>query len=301
MNTNNPSSTSVKTKNFFKNKNTVTAVLAILIVVVLVVGYNIRVNSAVKPVKVPFAKVTIQPRTQITTDMIGYVEVARAGIQGEVITDINQIINRYSNYNTVIPKGSMFYNTTVVPKNELPDSALYDVPKGYTLYYLSINMLTSYSNSMLPGNIIDLYISTKDSDGKALVGKLLSDVKILAVKTADGKHVFENSDEARTPAVMLFAVPEEYHLLLRKIDAINAYGVYVQNVRIVPVPNAVQYSETELANMKPNVSSKYLQEFVEEKATQLPTDILDETIPNNSNNNNNESTQNNDDEDFQTE
>lgn len=92
---------------------------------------------------------------------------------------------------------------------------MYDVAEGETLYYLTVNMLTSYTNSILPGNYIDIYLSTKENN-KALVGKILENVKILAVKTSDGKNVFENSDESRTPYVIIFALPEEQHLLLRK-------------------------------------------------------------------------------------
>ena len=36
------------------------------------------------------------------------------------------------------------------------------------------------------------------------------------VKDSSGRHVFENSSEARTPAYMLFALPEDMHLLFRK-------------------------------------------------------------------------------------
>lgn len=281
----NQSSSGMKVTKFLKNKNTVSALAAVLIVIVLIVGYNYRVKQAVTPVRVPYAKVTIQPRTQITSDMIGYVTIAKAGLQGNIITNPSAIVDRYSNYNTVIPAGSLFYAETVVEKKTLPDSALYDVPKGYTLYYLTINMLTSYSNSMMPGNFIDIYISTRDTDNKALVGKLFENVKILAVKTADGKHVFEDSNDNRTPSVILFAVPEEYHLLLRKIDAINSYSVYTQPVKIVPVPNTVYYESAELGNVKPNVTSKYLKEFVEERATQLPTDALEDLTPGGNTNN----------------
>ena len=45
-----------KVKRFLKNKNTVTALCAILIVVVLIVGYTIRVNNATKPVKILILK-----------------------------------------------------------------------------------------------------------------------------------------------------------------------------------------------------------------------------------------------------
>ena len=54
-----------RSNGFLKNKNTVTIIASILIVVVLIVGYNYRVNNAVSMVKVPYAKVEIPEKTEI--------------------------------------------------------------------------------------------------------------------------------------------------------------------------------------------------------------------------------------------
>ena len=79
-----------------------------------------------------------------------------------------------------------------------------------------------------------------DADGKPTVGKLIENVKVLAVKDKNGRHVFENSDEERTPAVIIFALPEDMHLLLRE-------AAYLENVKsisaeIIPVPTTESYS-----------------------------------------------------------
>ena len=277
-----------KVKRFLKNKNTVTALCAILIVVVLIVGYTIRVNNATKPVKIPVAKVTIQPRTEITADMITEINVPQEALKGNYYRNVSSLVGKYSNVNTVIPAGSIFYSEAVIRKNDLPDSSLYDVAEGETLYYLTVNMLTSYTNSILPGNYIDIYLSTKENN-KALVGKILENVKILAVKTSDGKNVFENSDESRTPYVIIFALPEEQHLLLRKINAINSYSVYATNpgyskIDIIPVPTAANFDGSE-KDIKPNVTSQYLKDYILNMAATVPEDVITE---NNANQNINE-------------
>lgn len=279
-----------KVKRFLKNKNTVTALCAILIVVVLIVGYTIRVNNATKPVKIPVAKVTIQPRTEITADMITEINVPQEALKGNYYRNVSSLVGKYSNVNTVIPAGSIFYSESVISKNDLPDSSLYDVAEGETLYYLTVNMLTSYTNSILPGNYIDIYLSTKENN-KALVGKILENVKILAVKTSDGKNVFENSDESRTPYVIIFALPEEQHLLLRKINAINSYSVYATNpgyskIDIIPVPTAASFDGSG-KDIKPNVTSQYLKDYILNMAATVPEDVITE---NNTNQNINENT-----------
>ena len=57
-------------KRFFGNKNTITILCVILAVVVLWIFYNYRIKQQTNPVRVPVAKVEIQPRTLITDDMI---------------------------------------------------------------------------------------------------------------------------------------------------------------------------------------------------------------------------------------
>ncbi len=62
-------------KRFFKNKNVVTILGIIIILVILYMAYTKQINDQVSPVIVPVAKETIQPRTEITSDMIEMVEM----------------------------------------------------------------------------------------------------------------------------------------------------------------------------------------------------------------------------------
>lgn len=255
-----------KITNFLKNKNTVTAICAVLIVVILLVAYKIRVDRATTPSKIPVANVTIQPRTEITADMISYISVPKSALNGNYYSNISALVGKYTNVNTIIPQGSLFYAEAVISKEELPDAILYEKPEGETLYNLAVNMRSTYTNSILPGNYIDLYITTKENN-KALVGKLLSNIKVLAVKTSDGKNVFENTEEVRVPATVYFSVPEEQFLLLRSIEAINSYSAYdtatgSSKIDVIPVPTSVSDKGLE-TKLEPNVSSKYLKSYIE--------------------------------------
>lgn len=272
-----------KIKKFLSNKNTVTMVCAILAVAVLWIGYNWRVNSAVSPIRVPYAKVTIQPKTEITSDMIAYMDVAAAAVRSNVITDVNKIIGYYSNVNTLIPEGSMFYQSAVVERDSLPDAAILNVPQGEVPYYLGVNMTSTYSNSMVPGNYIDIYVqtTTTDTDGtnKVMVGKLVENVKILAVKDSDGQDVFENTDELRRPSTIIFSVKEDIHLLLRKASLIgNLTSAYT--VDIVPVPSTVSFYQPEDSDITTSITSEYLREFIEKKSIYIPIEELEDSNTN---------------------
>lgn len=247
-----------KLKKFLQNKNTVTILGVILIVSILYFGYNWRIKQATTPVKVPYANTTIQPRTQITEDMISYIEVLPSMVTSNTITDVKYIVSKWSNYNTMIPEGSLFYTDCVVTSEELPDSAFVDIPDSYTAFYLSVDTETTYGNSIYPGNYIDLYFKALDEDGKVIVGKLIANIKVLAVKDRNGQHVFENSDEERTPSIVIFAVPDDMYLLLRK-------ATYLSNIKeisaeLIPVPTTESYA-VEPESLK--LSSTYLQSFIE--------------------------------------
>ena len=107
----------------------------------------------------------------------------------------------------------------------------YIVKDGEVLHYLTVNMSTSYVNAIVPGGYIDLYVKDTDQYGKARVGKFIKNIKVLAVKTSDGLNVFENSDEMRVPAYVMFAVTEEQHSYLVSAAQLG--------INVFPVPTSV--------------------------------------------------------------
>lgn len=243
-----------KLKRLFTNKNTVTIIGLILIIAILYFVYNSRIKEATNPIRIPVAKVTIQPKTLITDDMIDYISVPAVSVKKNTITSKNSIVGKYSNYNTMIPAGSMFYSETLITKEQLPDTALMDVKEGEVLYNFPVTMNTSYQNSIMPGSKIDIYMKAMNDDNVLMVGKLLENVDILAVKTSDGLNVFENTSERRTPAYIFFGVNPEIHILLRKASYLTGYSVV-----LFPVPHGTNYSGD---TTETRVSTDELKEFI---------------------------------------
>lgn len=230
-------------KKFFTNKNTVTVVGVIGAILVLYVAYNIRVKQTINPVNVPYAIEQINPGTQITADMVGTRQVPPSMLEGDVLTNQGDVIDKYSNADTVIPAGSLFYQRTVVEKEQLPANIILEYPKGYVLYNMPVDTASTYGNSVYPGNYIDIYLKAVNkltdeqikqgnpNADKIMLGKLMSNVKVLAVKDSSGQAVFSNLDEQRTPAMVVFAVPEEYYILLKKAEFLRTY-----DSTLIPVP-----------------------------------------------------------------
>ena len=90
-------------KKFLQNKNTVTVLGVVLAIVVLYVAYTARIKSSINPVTVPYATEKIASGTQITKSMVSTREVPPSMLEGDVITNVSEIIDKYSAADAVIP------------------------------------------------------------------------------------------------------------------------------------------------------------------------------------------------------
>ena len=260
----------MKLKKFLKNKNTITILGVILIIALLYFGYSYTINKAVEPQRVPVAVNTIDPRTKITEDMIEYIDVPATAVKDNVIRNSSQIIGKYSNVNTVIPAGSMFYTDTVIEEEELPDIVYSKLKKGEIIYSFSVNMESTLGNSIYPGNYIDIYMKSNDTNDKVMIGKLIENVEVLAVNDSSGNPVFESSTENRTPAWMLFGLQPDLYILLKKASYMSGYGV-----ELYPVPHGDyidDYVEVEGAT---RVSIDYLKDFITANTVDVPINTND--------------------------
>lgn len=247
-----------KVKGFFKNKNVVTILGVIIVLALLYWGYSSQVQSSVVPTEVPVAAKTIQPRTQISYDMIATIEVPNIAIAENVFTSKEMIVGMYSNVNTIIPVGSMFYKEALITKGELPDSAFFDIDSDQIPFMFSVTLESTYGNSIYPGSKIDIYMKANDEDDRVMFGKLLSDVTVVSVKDDMGNDVFEDTSEERTPSYLIFGLDDDIHILLRK-------ATYLGNVELIPVPHGGTVpSEGEM-----RVSTEYLREYINSKTIVL--------------------------------
>lgn len=221
----------VSLKKFITNKNTVTILGVLAILVLLYVGYNKTIEDQTKPIEIPVATRTIQPRELITDDMLTYITVPEAMLSENVVRVHQQIIGKYADINTVIPAGSMFYTDVLITKAQLPDKAFIEVKDGERPYALSVTTESTYGNSIFPNSKIDVYMKATDETGQVMIGRLLEKVEVLAVKDSMGENVFENTAETRTPATLLFGVEDKVFILLKAAEYLSAYGV-----ELFPVP-----------------------------------------------------------------
>lgn len=250
-------------KRFFKNKNTVTIFAVIVCLLIIYWAYWWRIEKATEPRMVPYAIKTLSPRTLITSDMVGTRKVPGKVITANVITESSLIVGKYVSNKVEIPADSLFYNNTVLTWDELPSSIYENIPDGHTIVALPVTSETTYGNSIFTDNYIDLYYQGRNEEGKLLIGKFIESIRVLAVTDSNYNNIFEKSGVTEKPKYLIFSVPEDMHLLLRK-------ALYTSGI-IFPVPHNADYSN----NPKDTrISSTYLKDLILSKTVDVSEEDL---------------------------
>lgn len=262
-------------KKILGNKGVVTIIAFAVCLLILFFAYNYRVNKAINAIEVPYALRELNAREEIKEEDIGVVKVASSLVTETVIRSKTNLIGKYVNYNTKIPAGSLFYSPEVVTWESMPDSAWNNIYKNYTIVSLPVSDSTTYGNSIYPGDAIDLYYLTSDG-GKLVFGKLIEGITVLAVKDSSGNHIFKKGANQKSAAALIFAVPENLHLLLRKAMTISGSS------SLVPVVKNANYNPGST-----KVTSEYLTNLILAQTKEVPLDFVDDTTDDNTNNDNN--------------
>ncbi len=275
-------------KRFLKNKNTVTILAILLALGILYWAYNYKIQKETEPVNVPYATQDLEPRTLITAEMVSTRKVPGGVVNKNVLTNTNDIIGKYVSNTAVIPNNGLFYSSMVVSWEDLPSSLYENIPDGNTLVALPVTLDSTYGNSIFPGNYIDLYFSTTLENGKLMLGKFIESIKVLSVTDSEGDNVFETIGAPKSPTYLVFSVPEDMHLLLRKASYANG--------TIFPVPRNAEYSKNP---KETRVVSSVIQRYILDNA--IDVESQDRTIGgnvpvvgNNDNNVENNDTENQD-------
>lgn len=247
-------------KKFISNKNTVTILGVILGIVVLYVGYNWRVNEKVKFVSVLYAKEEIGSNTQITSDMIGTININSELLKNSpnIIQNIRQITDSngelfFVNFDSTVPKGSLLYSDALVSKDEKADSKLEKVPDGFRYFYFEVDLASTLGNAIAPDSSIDIYAYI-DSNQTKMFGKLYTNINVIDV--VDRSWATTSGKDTKEPDLLIALVSEADYRILEKAKRING-------IELIPAPNNSSYEEMKKENGDTEISSYELQMFIE--------------------------------------
>lgn len=270
-------------KRFFTNKDVVTIILVLVILVALYFGYSSSIKKQTKPVNMPVAVEKIGPKTEITKEMIEYRQIPESMLNENAIKFSGLIVGQYTNVNVTIPEGSVFYNEWLVESDKLPGNWIeqLDYKKGELGYYMDVTTESTLGNNVLPNTYIDIYMKASDENGKIMFGKLMKNIKVLVVHDDSGNNVFDDTDQMTSPSKIGFAVNQDMYMLLKKADYLNIELVLAPRGATVPAKDYII------------VTSSVLRDYIEVQTTPVIEDVIEEEMEQDNNNSQIDETQKN--------
>ena len=256
-------------KKFLSNKNTITILGVLLGIVVLYLGYTWRVNRSIQPTSVPLANKTLIQGQKITAEDIAYTNVPKDTLKNMTNIKMNEseIVGMLVAYDGKIANNSFFFSEQIMTEDEMPDSIFTNIPDGHTIYKLGVTVDSTYGNSIFPGDKIDIYMTATDEEGLLMYGRMIKSIEVLAVKDGDGNNVFADKDNPGASAILMFSVPENLFLLLKKAEKLG--------IDLEPIPRNSSYT---INGAAVELTNEELEAFIINKTRILQNECQDLTV-----------------------
>ncbi len=252
-------------KRFFTNKNVVTIVLILVILVVLYWGYTSSIKKQTQPVNLPVAAHTIYENSEITSEDVTYKQVANSMLGQNVVRNSNEVVGKYTKVGVTVAEGSPFYYELIDSKENIPGNWIeqLDYEAGELGYYMSVDVVSTLGNSVLPNSYIDIYMKATDENGTVMFGKLMKNVKVLVTHDSSGKNAFSGEGNS-APTKIGFAVDQDMYILLHKAEYLNIDLIIAPRGKTVPTDDYLI------------VTSATLRDYIDAKTITVEEDVLDE-------------------------
>lgn len=200
----------------------------IIVLIVNFLVFKIAVKKEVNLTRVPVAKETIYPRTKISKEDLMYVEVPKVSINDFVVVDEENIINKYSDIQTTIPKQSLFYKEVLFEEKDLPDYPSILLNENQVVYNLNSDLVKMSGNSIVVGQKVDVYTTLNKRNETPIVDLLVSSVRIVGVKDKKGYDV-THPDSSRIPYIVLLALDKDIMPIVRTADELATLELYAHS------------------------------------------------------------------------
>lgn len=210
-----------------KNRKNLAAAGVLSLLVVNGLLFKVILDKTIDLKKVPVAAVTIEPRTRIEKEMIVYKEIPSIFTDESCAMDESEILDKITEIEGKIPKGSLFYKQMLFDEKELPDYPALKLKDGQSSFSLGTDLLKSSGNSLTANQKVDLYVTIEQKKEKPVTDLLVSSIRILSVKDRKG-NLMGTKNSSNVPYVINLAVSNEYVELLKiasKVGSIDLYAV----------------------------------------------------------------------------
>ena len=208
-------------------------ILAGLVFVLIVCGcaYGLpywvetEVSKRLDLVEVVIAKRDLSPRTVIEESYLDTIWVPSVYVEQKAYITKDEVLGKISTSKGYIPAGSLFYKSALSNVSEVNDAVLFDLKEGQVLLALETNLVKLAANTLIPNQIVDIYVTLEDRERNHVFSELLRGVRILGVKDHLGLDL-EDPKSSGAPHVLQLAITKEALPVLQKAIDIGEVSYY---------------------------------------------------------------------------
>lgn len=180
-------------------------------------GSQVYIDHQLDLVKVPIASTTLSVRTTVTEAHLSWISMPRAYVPTNIITDSDALVGQITRLDGRIEAGAFFTTSSLESPETIKDQATTLLKPGQAVYTLDVDVRSTAGNTLLAHQRVDLYFSLQHQN-TLLVDKLISNVRILAIKDKQG---IELNDPKDLPKYVLVAVHADLIPVLTKAMALG--------------------------------------------------------------------------------
>ncbi len=184
-------------------------VVGVLILIVFnVLLFDIAVKRSIDYIEIPVAAKMLSSRSKIDESSFRMQRVPSALVEGNVITDKNELIDRWVKYSVTLAQGSFFYQEYIEDASDSADYPQLMLKEGQGVASLAVDLLISAGNTLLPDQFVDIVFTSKDKRKPIISDVIFRSVRVLAVKDRNGLNM-DDPKSQKVPAVVLLALNQE--------------------------------------------------------------------------------------------
>lgn len=208
-----------------KSNKTVLGFSLIMLLAVNFLVFKIALRKELNLVEIPISIETIYPREKIKDEHLKMIEVPKAFVNESMLVSKEDIVNKYSDIQTTIPKNSPFFEESLFEESELPDYPTILLKDQQVVYNLISDLKKMSGNSIVVGQKIDIYTTLLIKNEKPIVDLLVSAVRVIGVKDKKGFDI-SHPESNKIPHIVLLALDENILPIVRSCDEISKLELY---------------------------------------------------------------------------
>ena len=152
--------------------------ISILVGILAVIAATFWLKTEREMVQVVVAAVDIGPGERLTQDKLNVTKMAKEDVAPDAITNRDTVLGRLTKF--PIPAGEIIKERLLVPLGAGNGLAASITP-GKRGFALRVNEVAGVAGFALPGNYVDVLLSTKDQSGQPASKILMERILVLAV------------------------------------------------------------------------------------------------------------------------